>query len=107
MQLYQAIKLITEHGQFSMNVGATSILDQAFFDDDDSHASNHDDENTMDDPEDDFELMELEDDRDNLMASTAQAGKPRAVDPKHLSKISRISHEDVKKTIGVTTQASV
>ena len=31
---------------------------------------------------------------DNLMASTAQAGISRVVDPKHLSKIWRISHED-------------
>ena len=97
MQLYQAMKLRTEHGQFAMNVGATSMLDQAYLDDDDSQVSNDDEENPMDDPEDDFELMELEDDKneallDNLMASTTQAGKTRGVDPKHLSKIWRISH---------------
>ena len=107
MQLYKPMKLRTEHGQFAMHVGATSILDQAYLDDDDSQASNDNDENSMDDPEDDLELMELEDDLDNLMASTAQAGKLRGVDPKHLSKIWRISHEDAKKTIDVTTQASV
>ena len=43
--------------------------------------------------------MKLDDDTnevllDNLMASTAQAGISRGVDPKHLSKIWRISHED-------------
>ena len=112
MQLYQAMKLRTEHGNFAMNVGATRILDQAYLDDDDSQGSNDDEENSMDDPEDDFELLELEDDKneallDNLMASTAQAGKPRGVDPKHLSKIWRISHEDAKKTIDVTTQDSI
>ena len=41
------------------------------------------------------------------MASTAQAGKSRRVDPKHLSKIWRISHEDVQRTIDVTTQTSI
>ena len=61
MQLYQAMKLRTEHGQFAMNVGATSMLDQAYLDDDDSQVSNDDEENPMDDPEDDFKLMELED----------------------------------------------
>ena len=42
MQLYQAKKLRTEHGQFAMNIGATNILDQAYlyYDDDDSQASN-------------------------------------------------------------------
>ena len=112
MQLYQAMKLRTEHGHFAMNVDATRILDQAYLDDDDSQGSNDHEENSMDDPEDDFELLELEDDKneallDNLMASTAQAGKPRGVDPKHLSKIWRISHEDAKKTIDVTTQDSI
>ena len=43
---------------------------------------------------------------DNVMASTAQARKTRGVDPKHLSKIWRISHEDAKRTIDVTTQTS-
>ena len=107
LQLYQAMKLRTEHGQFAMNIGATSILDQAYLDDDDSQASNDADENSMDDPEDDFELMDLDDDLDNLMSSMAQPGKPRGVDPKHLSKIWRISHEDANKTIDVTTPASI
>ena len=44
---------------------------------------------------------------DNFMASTAQAGKTRGVDPKHLSKICRISHEDAQRTIDVTTQMSM
>ena len=77
MQLYQAMKFRTEHGQFAMNIGATNIFDQAYLDDDDSQASNDADENSMDDPEPESELMDLEeDDLDNLMASTAQVGKP-------------------------------
>ena len=66
-----------------MNAGATSILDQEYLDDDDdSQGSNDHEENSMDDPEDDFELMELEDDKNDallekVMASTAQAGKSR------------------------------
>ena len=55
--------------------------------------------------------MELDDDTneallDSFMASTAHAGKSRGVDPKHLSKIWRISHEDAQRTIDVTTQMS-
>ena len=83
-QLYQAMKLRTEHGQFAMNVGATSIFDQAYLDDDYSQGSNDDEENSMGDPEDDYAPNELEHDKNeallvNLMASTAQAGKPRGL----------------------------
>ena len=61
-----------------MNVGATSILDQAYSDDDDSQASN-DEENSMDDPEDDFELIELEDDLDNLMLKLHKLVNPEGL----------------------------
>ena len=71
-----------------------------------------DDDTSMDDSKDDFGPMELNDDTneallDNLTASTAQAGKSRGVDPKHLSKIWRISHDDAQRTIDVTTQMSI
>ena len=116
MQLYQALKLRTEHGQFAMNIGATSILDQTYLDDDDSQDTDDDNEtsinDSMDSSEDDFDPMELDDNSneallDNLMASSAQAEKSRGVDPKHLSKIWRITYEDCKRTIDVTTQTSV
>ena len=35
-QLYQALDLRNEHGQYAMNIGATSIFDQIYMDDDDS-----------------------------------------------------------------------
>ena len=111
MQLYQALKLRTKHGQFAMNICATIILDQPYLDDDDDddfQASNDSDENSMDDPQAESELMDLEeDDLDDLMDSTVQAGKPRGVDPKYLSRSWRISHEDAKNTIDFTTQASI
>ena len=111
-QLYQALKMRNELGQFAMNIGATSIFDQIYLDDDDSQDTSDDDDTSMDDSEDDFDPMELDDDTneallDNLTASTAQAGKSRGVDPKHLSKIWRISHDDAQRTIDVTTQTSI
>ena len=115
-QLYQALKLRNEHGQFAMNIGATSIFDQIYVDDDDSQDTSDNDDTSMNDPmdnsEDDFDPMELADDTnkallDNLMASTAQAGKSRGVDPQHLSMIWRISHDDAQRTIDVTTQMSI
>ena len=110
-QLYQALNMRNGHGQFAMNIGATRIFDQTYLDDDDSQDTSDDDDKSLHDSEDDFDPMELEDDTnealiDYFMASTAQAGKSRGVDPKHLSKIWRISHEDAQRTIDVTTQTS-
>ena len=111
-QLYQALNMKNEHGQFAMNIGATSIFDQIYLNDDDSQDTSDDDDTSLDNSEDDFDPMELDDDTneallDNLMASTAQAGNSRGVDPKHLSKTWRISHEDAQRTIDVTTQMSI
>ena len=111
-QLYHALNMRNKHGQFAMSIGATSILDQPYLDDDDdSQDCSEEDDTSQDDSDDDFDLKELDDDTneallDNFMASTAQAGKTRGVDPKHLSKIWRISHEDAQRTIDVTTQTS-
>ena len=68
------------------------------------------DDTSQDNSDDDFDPIELDDDTneallDSFMASIAQAGKSRGVDPKHLSKIWRISH-DAQRTIDVTTQTS-
>ena len=111
-QLYQALKMRNKHGQFAMNIGATSIFNQTFLNDDDSQDTSDDDDRSLDDSEDDFYPMEFDDGTnealvDNFMVSTAQAGKSRGVDPKHLSKIWRISHEDSQRTIDVPTQTSI
>ena len=88
-----------------MSIGATSILDQPYLDDDDdSQDSSEEDDISHDDSDDEFHLKELDDDTneallDNFMASTAQAGKTRGVDPKHLAKIWRISHEMPKEPL--------
>ena len=111
-QLYQALNMRNEHGQFAMNIGATRNFDQTYLDDDDSQDSSDDDDTSQDNSDDDFDPMELDDDTNEVlletfMASTAQAGKSRGVDPKYLSKIWRISHEDAQNTIDVTMQTSI
>ena len=111
-QLYQALHIRNKHGQFAMNIGATSILDQPYLDDDDDSQDSSDNDDTLqDNSDDDFDPIELDDDTneallDNFMASTAHTEKSREVDPKHLSKIWRISHEDAQRTIDATTQTS-
>ena len=101
-QLYQALNMRNKHGQFATNIGATSIFDQIYLNDDDSQDPSDNDDTSLDKLDDDTNEVLL----DNFMASTAQAGKTRGVDPKHLSKIWRISHEDGQRTIDVTTQMS-
>ena len=110
--LYHALNMRNKHGQFAMSIGATNILDQPYLDDDDdSQDSSDEDDISQDDSDDEFDLKELDDETneaflDIFMASTAQAGKTRGVDPKHLAKIWRISLEDAQRTIDVTTQPS-
>ena len=48
-QLYQALNMRNEHGQFAMNTGATSILDQPYLDDDDDSQDSSDDDDTSQD----------------------------------------------------------
>ena len=111
-QLYHAMNMRNEHGQFAMSIGATSILDQPYLDDDDDSQSSQEDDISHDDPDDEFDLKELDDDTnevllDNFMASTAQAGKTRGVDPKHLAKIWRISHEDAQSNRGLNSARDI
>ena len=115
-QLYQALKLRNEHVQFAISIGAISIFDQIYLDDDDSQDTRDDDDTSMDDPMDKsevhFDPLELADDTneallDNLMASPAHNEKSRGVDPNHLSKIWKIIHDDAQRTIDVTTQTSI
>ena len=110
-QLCQVLNIRNKHRQFVMNTGATSILDQPYMDDDNSQDFSDDDDTSQEISDDAFDPIELDDDtnevlQDNFMASTAQAGKSRGGDPKHLSKIWRISHKDAQRTIDATTQTS-
>ena len=45
-QFYQALNMRNKHGQFAMNIGATSILDQQCLDDDDDSQDSRDDDDT-------------------------------------------------------------
>ena len=81
-QLYQALNMRNEHGQFAMNTGATSILDRPYLDDeDDSQDSSDDDDTSQDTSDDDFVPMELDDDQMRYFLTTSwlqllKVGKP-------------------------------
>ena len=68
-QLYQALDMRNEHGQYAMNIGATSIFDQIYLDDDDSQETSDDDNTSLDNSEDDFDPMELDDDTNEACTS--------------------------------------
>ena len=55
-QFYQALNMRNIHGQFAMNIGATSILDQPYLvDDDDSQDFGDDDDTSKENSDDDFD----------------------------------------------------
>ena len=62
-----------EHGQFTMNIGGTSILDQSYLDDDDSPDSSDDDETSQDDSDDDFDPFELDNDTNEVLLDNFMA----------------------------------
>ena len=71
-QLYQALNIRNEHGQSAMNIGATSILDQPYLDDDDdSQDSSDDDDTSQDNSDDDFGPIELDDDTNEYFLITS------------------------------------
>ena len=50
-----------------MNIGATSIFDQAYLDDDDSQDSSDDDDTSQDNSDEDFDPIELDDDTNEVL----------------------------------------
>ena len=52
----------------------------------------------------DVRLEDITSDVDVCQIFATQAEKPKGVSPEHLSKVWRITHDDAKRTIGVTTQ---
>jgi Reverse transcriptase (RNA-dependent DNA polymerase) len=110
LTLYDLMKEQADVSMFKMNIGSTNVskvnvntlLDVE--DADDSQADTDDDNATLSEVESDY----LEDDLDVFFqASSTTAGRVRGVDPAHLSKVWRISHEDAKRTLDNTSQHSL
>lgn len=101
-----------EEGDYRMTIGATNVSPSAnagiVTDDEDSSASDgsSDGDSASEEIElDDFDWDNMEEELENFMCS-ATAATPKGVSPEHLSKVWRISHEEAKRTIDVTSQAS-
>ena len=112
--LYERMKERADLGVFGMHIGSTTILDKVLVETVSEDDSDDDDEGTVIDADnDDIRVEDVTDwdyeieDLDAFMAAAMDAGRAKGVDPEHLSKIWRISWDDAKRTIDVTTQNSV
>ena len=117
--MYEMMKDRADRGRFAMNIGSTNATSEVFVEtvtEDDESDDEYDeskevedlslgDDHTIDLEDWDFELDQ--DDLDAFMASATTAGKAKGVDAEHLSKIWRISYDQAKRTIEVTSQNSV
>ena len=106
-QLYQALNMRNECGQFGMNIGATRILDPPYLDDDDDDSQDSsDDDDTSQDNSQMMILTQL-----NWMVTQMlyffktswlqllKLGKPEELTLNIFPKIWRISHEDAQRDI--------
>ena len=101
-------------GRIAARIGSTSTLQLRYISDSESETDeqSHDDSTCNVDDECFDLLSDLDGDGanervDEFFSHSTHAARPRGVTPEHLSKISRISHEDAKRTIDKTTQTSV
>jgi hypothetical protein len=110
--LYRRLTERAEIGHFKASIGSTNAssgeylvetVDDDFSTDDDMCASDLDEEE---------ELQELYERAtqgcglDEIMVSAANAGKPKGVDPAHLSKIWKIDLKTAERTLEVVSQSS-
>ena len=105
--LAKALEEKAEIGYDAIAIGATNpaMDDDALFVMDSEEPQANSDEELEDD---DWEEFENNHDVDEIFMSAAvSAGKPRGVDATHLSKVWRISYDDAKRTLDVTTQNSI
>ena len=101
-------------GQIAASIGSTNALQSRYISDSEPEAEEqyHDDPICKDD-DDSFDITSnLDDDGvqervDEFFSHSMSASRPRGVTPEHLSKIWRISQEDARRTINMTTQTSV
>ena len=101
-------------GQIAASIGSTNTLQSRYISDSEPEAGeqNHDDSTCNDDDDSFDQTFDLDDDGaqarvDEFFSHSTNASRPRGVTPEHLSKIWRISQEDTRRTINMTTQTSV
>ena len=102
------------NGRIAASIGPTNTLQSRYISDSEPEADkqSHDD-STCNDVVDCFDLIsDLDGDGaqtrvDEFFSHSTNTSRPQGVTPEHLSKIWRISQEDAKRMINMTTQTSV
>ena len=102
------------NGRITASIGSTSMLQSRYISNSEPEADEQSQEDsTCNDEGDSFDpISDLDGDRaqarvDEFFSHSTNASRPRGVTPEHLSKIWRISQEDAKRMINMTTQTSV
>ena len=109
--LYKVMKDQAEERIFKANIGLTNMyVEMMMMDDNDS--SSADSDTSMEEGDGDMSVIDMFDDWegeeiDEFMTSAMTAMKPSGMSPEHLSKVWRISVDDAKQTLDVTSQASL
>ena len=101
-------------GRIATSIGSTNTLQSRYISDSEPEADeqSHEDSTCNDDDDSSDLIFDLDGDGvqarvDEFFSHSTNASRPRGVTPEHLSKIWRISQEDTKRTINMTTQTSV
>ena len=123
------MKTRAEIGRFQSSIGSTNVTNQKYLVSDDDtvetypNTDDSEDENDSEEDENDdvgynpdesnvlldeiyMKSLSGEIDLDEVMTSATHAGKPKGINPTHLSKVWKISHEQAVNTIDATTQHS-
>ena len=89
-------------GKEFVSIGATVATEEDEENDDGSSVEDEEHGDAMD-----LDLDALDDvDLDDFFVSSVNAGKPNGIGAEHLAKVWRISHDDAKRTLAVTSQRS-
>jgi hypothetical protein len=111
--LYGRLNEKADLGRFKASIGSTNASRNEYLVETVDDDSSTDDDTSASDSDKEEDLDELNDratqgtiDLDEIMVSAAHAGKPKGVDPSHLSKIWKIDLKTAERTLEVVSQSS-
>jgi hypothetical protein len=112
--LYGRLSATADMGRFKASIGSTNVSKSKYLIDDDlRNAPDTDDDKSATNDESGADLDQLyecatrgEIDLDSVFVSAAHAGRPKGVNPEHLSKIWKIDLKAAERTLEMTTQHS-
>jgi hypothetical protein len=111
--LYRRLTEQADLGRFKASIGSTDASSEEYLVETVDNDSSTDDDMSASDSDEEEDLDELYEratqgkiDLDEIMVGAAHAGKPKGVDPTHLSKIWKIDLKTAERTLEVVSQSS-